>query len=100
MRVIYTIIKVIILLFVILFAALNIQPVEVRYFIGRDPIPMPLFVLIVLSFLLGMGVFWLISLKSNVKKFIETNRLKSEINKLNDELKSIKSAPIGKVDKR
>lgn len=100
MRMIYTIIKLIILLLVILFAAINIQPVEVRYFIGRDPIPMPLFVLILLSFLLGMGVFWLLSLKRNLKKFIETNKLKSEINKLNDELKSIKSAPIGKVDKR
>ncbi|MCA1927771.1 MAG: LapA family protein [Calditerrivibrio sp.] len=100
MRVVYTIIKVVILLIVILFAALNIQSVEVRYFIGRDPIPMPLFVVIVLSFLLGMGVFWLLSIKRNLKKFIETNKLKSEINKLNDELKSIKSAPIGKVDKK
>lgn len=100
MKLIATIIKVIILVLIIIFASLNTQSVQVYYFFGKEPMQMPLFIVIILSFLLGMVIFWVISLKKNISKFIETNKLKSEINKLKNELKSIKSAPLDRENKR
>ncbi len=96
MKIISNIIKIILILLVVIFSALNVQNVQVHYMVGQEPMQMPLFIVIIISFLLGGLVFWLFSLKKSFKKFLEMQSLKSELKKTKDELNSIKSAPLNK----
>lgn len=100
MKFIITIIKLVLILIIIMFAALNLQNVEVKYFFGeKSSLQMPLFIVIILSFILGMIALWLLSLKQNLKKFLETQKLKNEVNQLKNELNNLKSAPLNRDKK-
>jgi len=96
MKVIVNILKLIIILVVIIFSAMNIQNVQIHYMIGQPPMLIPLFIVIIISFLLGVFVYWLFSLKNSFKKFIEIRNLRSELNKTKNELNRIKSSPFNK----
>lgn len=96
MKVIVNILKLIIILVVIIFSAMNIQNVQIHYMIGQPPMQIPLFMVIIISFLLGVFVYWLFSLKNSFKKFIEIRNLRSELNKTRNELNRIKSSPFNK----
>lgn len=96
MKIIVNILKLIIILFLIIFSAMNIQNVEIHYMIGQTPMQIPLFIVIIISFLLGVFVYWLFSLKNSFKKFIEIRNLRTELNKTKNELNRIKSSPLNK----
>ncbi|MGB9730634.1 MULTISPECIES: LapA family protein [Calditerrivibrio] len=96
MKIIVNILKLIIILFLIIFSAMNIQNVEIHYMIGQTPMQIPLFIVIIISFLLGVFVYWLFSLKNSFKKFIEIRSLRTELNKTKNELNRIKSSPLNK----
>jgi len=96
MKFISNIIKIILILIIVIFSALNTQTVQLHYMFWQDPFQMPLFIVIIFSFLLGGLVFWLFSLKKDLKRFMEIRSLRSELDKAKRELNSIKSAPLNK----
>ncbi|MCX8084232.1 MAG: LapA family protein [Calditerrivibrio sp.] len=99
MNLIINIIKIMLLIVVIIFSAINIQSVDLYYFIGKDPIKIPLFLLIILSFLIGFVVSWILSLKRSLRKFMEVQSLKSELKRAKEELTNLKSAPLKREGK-
>lgn len=96
MKIVGTIIKTLIIAVIALFAAFNMQLVDIKYFFNQPPIQVPLFVVILASFILGILITAFIAFVEKMKTGREINRLKKEKKELENEIARLKNLPLTK----
>jgi len=67
MKIISLILKIAILCIIVLFGAFNMQTIGIKYFFGKEPIEMPIFVVMIISFLIGMLITYLLFITDRMK---------------------------------
>ncbi|MGA1861661.1 LapA family protein [Deferribacter thermophilus] len=101
MKIIGTLIKTLIIAIIVLFAAFNMQPVDIKYFFNKPPIQVPLFVVILASFILGILITAFIAFVEKLKTNREISKLRKEKKELESEIVRLKNLPLTKeLDKK
>jgi uncharacterized integral membrane protein len=94
MRIINLILKIVILCVIVIFGAFNMQTVSIKYFFGKAPIELPLFVIMILSFLVGMFITYLLFLTDRIRLKKELNRIKKSLKDKDSELLRLRNLPL------
>jgi len=101
MKIIGTLIKTLIIAIIVLFAAFNMQSVDIKYFFNKPPIQVPLFVVILASFILGILITAFIAFVEKLKTNREISKLRKEKKELESEIVRLKNLPLTKeLDKK
>ncbi|MGA1845464.1 lipopolysaccharide assembly protein LapA domain-containing protein [Deferribacter abyssi] len=96
MKTLSTIIKTIIIALIALFAAFNMQSVDIKYFFNKPPIQLPLFFVVLAAFILGVIISAFIAFTEKIKLKKEINSLKKENKELEKEIIRLKNLPLSK----
>ena len=92
MRIISYIFLFVIILFGIVFAALNSESVTINYYVGQSTLPLSLLLVLVFAFgcLIGMLVgFWLL-----IKSKISNHRLRHRLSLAEKEIENLRAIPL------
>lgn len=96
MRVISTIIKTVVIAAIVIFATLNMQSVSLEYFYGREPVQLPLFLIIIFSAFIGVILAALVAFSEKMKTRKEMNTLKKKLNEAEKEIKRLQNLPLSR----
>lgn len=96
MRIISTIIKTVVIAAIIIFATLNMQSVQLRYFYGKPPVELPLFLIIIGSAFIGVILATLVALSEKMKTRREMNSLKKNLKEYEKEIAKLRNLPLSK----
>lgn len=94
MKIISLILKIAILCIIVLFGAFNMQTIGIKYFFGKEPIEMPIFVVMIISFLIGMLITYLLFITDRMKLKKELNRIKKSLKEKDNELLRLRNLPL------
>jgi uncharacterized integral membrane protein len=94
MRIINLILKIVILCVIVIFGAFNMQTVAIKYFFGRPPVELPLFVVMILSFLIGMFITYILFVADIMRLKKELNRIKKSLKEKDSELLRLRNLPL------
>jgi uncharacterized integral membrane protein len=94
MKIINLILKIVILCIIVVFGAFNMQTVAIKYFFGKAPIELPLFVVMIISFLIGMFITYLLFITDRMRLKKELNRIKKSQKEKDSELLRLRNLPL------
>ena len=94
MKIFGIILKAFVLAIIVVFAAFNMEMVNITYFVGKDPLILPLFMVMLITFLLGMIAVYLLFIGDRVSLKKELSRTKRDMKKANDELIRLRNLPL------
>ena len=94
MKIVSLILKIAILCVIVLFGAFNMQIVGIKYFFNQEPIEIPLFVVMIISFLIGMLITYLLFITDRMKLKKELNRIKKSLKEKDNELLRLRNLPL------
>lgn len=93
MRAIAGLIKIAVTLVIIVFAIMNVNTVEVKYFFGAPTLKMPLFIVVLGSMLFGVVLATLMYYLDRFKMSHQIGQLKKQVKKQDDELERLRNIP-------
>ncbi|TYB33599.1 MAG: LapA family protein [Flexistipes sinusarabici] len=96
MRVVSTIIKTVVIAAIVIFATLNMQTVELQYFYGKEPINLPLFLIIIGSAFIGVILATMVALSEKMKTRREMNSLRKNLKEAEKEITRLRNLPLSK----
>ena len=94
MKIFGIILKAFVLAIIVVFAAFNMEKVNISYFVGKEPLVLPLFMVMLIVFLLGMIAVYILFVGDRLSLNKELSRAKRDIKKLNDELIRLRNLPL------
>ncbi len=94
MKIIFTIIKAVFMAYLVIFAVINMQQVQLTLFFGMQPIKMPMFLFVIITLFLGFlaGIFLMVSDKFSNSRSIK--RLEKQLSKSETEISRLKNIPL------
>ncbi len=94
MKIIFTIIKAVFMAYLVIFAVINMQQVQLTLFFGMQPIKMPMFLFVIITLFLGFlaGIFLMVSDKFSNSRNIK--RLEKQLSKSETEISRLKNIPL------
>lgn len=93
MKTISGLIKIAVTLVIIVFAILNTETVQVKYFFGAPKLKMPVFIIALGSMLLGVVLTTLMYYLDRFKLSHQISGLKKQVKKQEDELERLRNLP-------
>jgi uncharacterized integral membrane protein len=94
MKIISIILKIVVLCVIVMFGAFNMQSVGIKYFFGKEPMEVPLFVALILAFLIGMLVTYLIFIVDRIRLKKELGRIRKSLKERDNELLRLRNLPL------
>jgi len=94
MKIINLILKIVILCIIVIFGAFNMQIIGIKYFFGKAPIEIPLFVVMIISFLIGMFITYILFITDRMRLKKELNRVKKSLKEKDSELLRLRNLPL------
>jgi uncharacterized integral membrane protein len=94
MKIVSLILKIAILCIIVLFGAFNMQIIGIKYFFNKEPIEIPLFVVMIISFLIGMLITYLLFITDRMRLKKELNRIKKSLKEKDNELLRLRNLPL------
>ena len=94
MKIFGIILKAFVLAIIVIFAAFNMDKVNIVYFVGKEPLVLPLFMVMLISFLLGMIAVYLLFIGDRILLKKELSKAKKDMKQTNDELIRLRNLPI------
>jgi len=96
MKIISTIIKTIVIAAVVIFATLNMHNVQLKYFYGKDPVTLPLFLVIIIAVFVGIVLAMLVAFSEKMRTRREINNLKKNLKEAEKEITRLRNLPLSK----
>jgi uncharacterized integral membrane protein len=90
------IIKTIVIAAVVIFATLNMQTVQLEYFYGKEPVSLPLFLIIILAVFVGIILATLVAVSEKMRTRKEINNLKKNLKEAEKEINRLRNLPLSK----
>jgi uncharacterized membrane protein len=70
------------------------QIIGIKYFFGKAPIEIPLFVVMIISFLIGMFITYILFITDRMRLKKELNRVKKSLKEKDSELLRLRNLPL------
>ncbi|AEI14322.1 hypothetical protein Flexsi_0646 [Flexistipes sinusarabici DSM 4947] len=96
MRIVSTIIKTVVIAAIVIFATLNMQTVNLQYFYGKEPVKLPLFLIIIGSAFIGVILAVMVALSEKMKTRREINSLRKDLKEAEKEITRLRNLPLSK----
>ncbi|MDY6821678.1 MAG: LapA family protein [Deferribacterota bacterium] len=98
MKFIKLIIKILFLCIIVVFGAFNMEIVPVKYFVNYEPLQIPLFIVMIICFFLGMLIVYMLFITDRMKLKRQLNNLKKELRVKENELVKLRNISLTEKD--